>query len=104
MSVIYLIRHGQSTWNAERRSAGQADPPLKEIGRQQAQLACEKFHEIILGCAGDTAAAAIALSLSSGADVFQAAEIANHASGIVIGKHGTATVNHEELIGSILSN
>lgn len=51
--------------------------------------------------AGDTAAAAIALSLSSGADVFQAAEIANYASGIVVGKYGTATVDCEELLGSI---
>ena len=36
--------HGQSTWNAERRWAGQADPPLSEIGRAQAREACETFR------------------------------------------------------------
>jgi broad specificity phosphatase PhoE len=46
MSEIYLIRHGQSTWNSERRWAGQANPPLTEIGRQQVILACEKFQEM----------------------------------------------------------
>ncbi|HEY7077008.1 MAG TPA: histidine phosphatase family protein [Solirubrobacteraceae bacterium] len=33
---LLLIRHGESTWNAERRLAGQADPPLTEGGRRQA--------------------------------------------------------------------
>ncbi len=43
MSRIYVARHGQSTWNAERRWAGHADPPLSEIGRAQAREACESF-------------------------------------------------------------
>lgn len=33
---MLLARHGQSTWNAQQRWQGQADPPLSEIGRQQA--------------------------------------------------------------------
>jgi probable phosphoglycerate mutase len=33
---LLLIRHGQSTWNAERRWQGQADPPLSDHGRHQA--------------------------------------------------------------------
>ena len=31
-----LVRHGQSTWNHERRIQGQLDPPLSEGGRRQA--------------------------------------------------------------------
>lgn len=31
-----ILRHGQSTWNAQRRWQGQADPPLSELGEQQA--------------------------------------------------------------------
>jgi probable phosphoglycerate mutase len=32
-----LIRHGQSTWNRERRIQGQLDPPLSEEGHRQAE-------------------------------------------------------------------
>ena len=31
-----LVRHGESTWNAEHRLQGQADPPLSDLGREQA--------------------------------------------------------------------
>jgi probable phosphoglycerate mutase len=42
MTTILIVRHGQSTWNAERRWQGLADPPLSELGREQArQLAAE---------------------------------------------------------------
>jgi glucosyl-3-phosphoglycerate phosphatase len=33
---LVLVRHGQSTWNAEKRLAGQGDPPLTETGRREA--------------------------------------------------------------------
>ena len=32
---LLLVRHGESTWNAEHRLQGQADPPLSERGRAQ---------------------------------------------------------------------
>jgi broad specificity phosphatase PhoE len=32
-----LIRHAESTWNAEGRWQGQADPPLSALGREQAR-------------------------------------------------------------------
>lgn len=35
--MILLIRHGESTWNAERRWQGQADPPLSPRGQEQAR-------------------------------------------------------------------
>lgn len=34
---LWLIRHAESTWNAVGRWQGQADPPLSELGRRQAQ-------------------------------------------------------------------
>jgi probable phosphoglycerate mutase len=37
---IYVARHGESTWNAERRWTGHGDPPLSEVGRAQARAAC----------------------------------------------------------------
>lgn len=36
MSRLLLVRHGQSTWNAERRWQGRADPPLSDLGERQA--------------------------------------------------------------------
>jgi broad specificity phosphatase PhoE len=34
---LILLRHGESTWNAEGRMQGTADPPLSEAGRAQAR-------------------------------------------------------------------
>ena len=47
--------------------------------------------------AGDTAIAAFTLALAAGANGIEAAEIANHAAGVVVGKLGTATLTVEEL-------
>ncbi|MGI8777598.1 MAG: histidine phosphatase family protein [Acidimicrobiales bacterium] len=33
---VLLLRHGQSTWNAQGRWQGWSDPPLSELGRAQA--------------------------------------------------------------------
>lgn len=35
-SRLLLVRHGESTWNAEGRWAGQADPDLTSLGEAQA--------------------------------------------------------------------
>ena len=50
--------------------------------------------------AGDTAIALFTLALCSGGTLQEAAEISNHASGIVVGKFGTATLTREELLAS----
>jgi broad specificity phosphatase PhoE len=34
---LILLRHGESTWNAEGRMQGTADPPLSEAGRREAR-------------------------------------------------------------------
>jgi len=48
--------------------------------------------------AGDTVIAAVALGLAAGADLAEAAQLANHAAGIVVGKFGAATVSPAELL------
>ena len=51
--------------------------------------------------AGDTVIGTLALAWASGANVIEAATLANQAAGIVVGKMGTATVAPEELIKAI---
>jgi rfaE bifunctional protein kinase chain/domain len=50
--------------------------------------------------AGDTAIALFTLGLACGATPTEAAEIANHASAVVVSKLGTATVTRHELMAS----
>jgi D-glycero-beta-D-manno-heptose-7-phosphate kinase len=50
--------------------------------------------------AGDTVIAAFTLAIAAGASPVEAAIVANHAAGIVVGKLGTATVRPEELLES----
>ena len=50
--------------------------------------------------AGDTAIALYTLALCAGASPVEASEIANHASGVVVGKLGTATLSPDELVAS----
>lgn len=36
---VFVLRHGRTTWNAQNRYQGQADPPLDEVGLAQASAA-----------------------------------------------------------------
>jgi D-beta-D-heptose 7-phosphate kinase/D-beta-D-heptose 1-phosphate adenosyltransferase len=51
--------------------------------------------------AGDTVIATFTLAIAAGASPLEAALLANHAAGIVVGKVGTATVSPEELLASL---
>lgn len=44
MTLLYLIRHARSTWNAEGRWQGHADPPLDEVGLKQAEALAEHLR------------------------------------------------------------
>ena len=43
---IVILRHGRTTWNAERRFQGQEDPPLDEVGIAQAIKAASILNSI----------------------------------------------------------
>jgi rfaE bifunctional protein kinase chain/domain len=51
--------------------------------------------------AGDTVIATLAAALAAGASMTEAAVLANHAAGIVVGKLGTATASPDEVLDSI---
>ncbi len=50
--------------------------------------------------AGDTVIATFTLAIAAGASPLEAALVANHAAGLVVGKVGTAIVSPEELLAS----
>ena len=61
---------------------------------------CQPREVFDVSGAGDTAIALFTLALAAGGTPRQAAEIANHAGSVVVGKLGTATLNAAELIAS----
>lgn len=52
--------------------------------------------------AGDTVIATLAGALAGGATMLEAAALANHAAGLVVGKIGTATASADELLASFI--
>jgi probable phosphoglycerate mutase len=42
---LLVVRHGESTWNADGRWQGQADPPLSPLGERQAEAAAAGIDE-----------------------------------------------------------
>lgn len=53
--------------------------------------------------AGDTAIATLSLAVGAGAELEEAAALANCAAGVVVSKHGTATVTRSELLETLAS-
>jgi D-beta-D-heptose 7-phosphate kinase/D-beta-D-heptose 1-phosphate adenosyltransferase len=51
--------------------------------------------------AGDTVIGTTVLALAAGATAEEAAELANYAAGVVVGKLGTATCSREELLAAV---
>lgn len=45
---LYLVRHGQTAWNAEERAQGHTDVPLDEKGLRQAACLAAHFEEVAL--------------------------------------------------------
>lgn len=43
-TMLYLIRHGETDWNASHRWQGHADIPLNQRGLRQAQLVAQQLQ------------------------------------------------------------
>jgi broad specificity phosphatase PhoE len=44
--ILYCVRHGESTYNAEGRIQGQSDVPLSELGLRQGRAVAAALHKL----------------------------------------------------------
>jgi D-glycero-beta-D-manno-heptose-7-phosphate kinase len=90
-----------SQWKTERLliTLGEHGMALLEQGKPVYHTPTKAREVFDVSGAGDTAIALFTLALAAGASGAEAAEVSNLASGIVVGKIGTATVSPEELLG-----
>lgn len=71
MTTLYLIRHGETVWNADGRFQGHQDTDLNDTGRAQARLVAQRL-------------AAVKLDAIYTSDLHRSAETAE----IIAGPHG----------------
>jgi rfaE bifunctional protein kinase chain/domain len=79
---------------------GEQGMMLFERGKKPHHIPTKAQQVFDVSGAGDTAIALFTLALCCKATPIEAAEIANHASAVVVGKLGTATVTPDELFSS----
>jgi D-beta-D-heptose 7-phosphate kinase/D-beta-D-heptose 1-phosphate adenosyltransferase len=72
-----------------------------EKGMQAISIPAQAKEVYDVTGAGDTVVATVALALASGAELKEAALLANHAAGVKVGKIGTSAVSREELRKSL---
>ena len=73
---------------------------LFERGKKSTHIPTVSREVFDVTGAGDTVIAAFTLSLTAGATKFQAADLANYAAGIVVGKMGAVAVTTKELLAA----
>jgi D-beta-D-heptose 7-phosphate kinase/D-beta-D-heptose 1-phosphate adenosyltransferase len=84
--AVLITRGEQGMWLSEANVEGAIPAVAREVSD-------------VTG-AGDTVVATLALALAAGATLTEAALLANHAAGIVVGKFGPATLTQQELTQS----
>ncbi len=84
--AVLITRGEHGMWLSEKSAEGSIPAIAREVSD-------------VTG-AGDTVVATLALALAAGATMAEAATLANHAAGIVVGKFGPATLTAAELAAS----
>jgi len=97
-----LVRAGQRLLRSLKARAvlitrGEHGMCLFEEGRPVMHIPTVAREVYDVTGAGDTVMGALSLALAAGADMREAAVLANFAAGVVVGKRGTATVSRAEL-------
>ncbi|ALB61574.1 Phosphoglycerate mutase [Cronobacter condimenti 1330] len=100
MLQVYLVRHGETQWNAERRIQGQSDSPLTEKGERQAMQVAQRakalgITHIITSDLGRTRRTAEIVAQGCGCDVILDARLRELDMGILERRH-LDTLSEEE--------
>ncbi|WP_105577197.1 2,3-diphosphoglycerate-dependent phosphoglycerate mutase GpmB [Cronobacter sakazakii] len=100
MLQVYLVRHGETQWNAERRIQGQSDSPLTEKGERQAMQVAQRakalgITHIITSDLGRTQRTAEIIAQGCGCDVILDPRLRELDMGILERRH-LDTLSEEE--------
>ena len=101
MLQVYLVRHGETQWNAERRIQGQSDSPLTEKGVQQAWQVAERARtlgitHVISSDLGRTQQTARIIADACGCDVILEPRIRELDMGVLEKRHIDTLTETEE--------
>jgi rfaE bifunctional protein kinase chain/domain len=104
-----VITRGEKGMNVvEESSAGQLHIPATSsevtyarVGQSAVERGGTGRQVFDVTGAGDTVLSVLALAVAAGAELRDAAILANAAAGVVVGKLGTAIVTREELLGAV---
>jgi D-beta-D-heptose 7-phosphate kinase/D-beta-D-heptose 1-phosphate adenosyltransferase len=80
---------------------GEHGMSLFERGRRPVHIPTAARQVDDVTGAGDTVIATLGLALAAGASFPEAAELANRAAGVVVGKLGTATASPDEVLAAL---
>ena len=101
MLQVYLVRHGETQWNAERRIQGQSDSPLTEKGIQQAWQVAERARtlgitHVITSDLGRTQQTARIIADACGCDVMLEPRLRELDMGVLEKRHIDTLTETEE--------
>ena len=100
MLQVYLVRHGETQWNAQRRIQGQSDSALTEKGERQAEQVAERVKtlgitHVIASDLGRTRRTAEIIAQACGVDITLDARLRELDMG-VLERRNLDTLSEEE--------
>jgi len=101
MLQVYLVRHGETQWNAERRIQGQSDSPLTAKGEQQAMQVGERARSfgithVISSDLGRTRRTAEIIAQACGCDITYDSRLRELNMGVLEKRHIDTLTPEEE--------
>lgn len=102
MLQVYLVRHGETQWNAERRIQGQSDSALTDKGEQQAEQVALRARQlgithVIASDLGRTRRTAEIIAKACGCDITLDSRLRELNMGVLEERHIDSLTEEEEV-------